>query len=282
MNEVSGPVAGNVVQAGTINGDVSIAAQSDDLGVYFKHQRDQVHLRVGATECFHLTIINRTCRSRVLELEVESATTTGLPWKIADREPDEAIQLGSNDTIKLRLNVHCTSSATAGPDVLKVLVRETGERTWCSSEPLPIHIEAAPNLDVVLAQPVERVHAAGTYETVLTLKNNGNTDVSGKLMLVTRLDTRPDAPLCLRSDMVTFLDDAGFCLRQGDPPLNLRVALTVPQIQVRRNLVWKVPLTVQTASWCSGRFEFAITQFGLEPREPRLLKWLLKKLNQGT
>lgn len=269
-NEVSGS-ARNVVQARTIHGDVTITgAHSNDLGVYLKHQLGEVSFKVGTAEWFHLTITNRSHRDRLLEIRVESATTTGLRWEIPDRPAADKVALPADQSVRLRLVVHCTPSAIAGPDVLKVLVGE--ERTWWPSAPLPIHIQEAPLLDVDLKQPEQRVYEAGPYETVVTLTNKGNTDLAGELWL-TPLFNKNSALPWVQPKHIRFIDGPAFRLGVGDPPLNVRIEITLPPPPRQPALNWRVPLRVSLSSHpqVPSADGFTITQSG---DEPRFIKWL--------
>lgn len=266
-NEMSGS-ARAVIQAGTINGDLNISyGPSTDLGVYLKHERADVRFKVDTVEWFHLTITNRAQRDRVVELRLESTNATGLVWEIANHPETTVIPLGADETVRRRLRVGCTSAALAGPDVLKALVGEldevTGERrTWTASDALTIHVESAPGLDAVLKAPAGPVYAAGDYETVVTLENTGNTDVSGRLWVPDEAGGL-ERPTWLTSDQVTLPDDPRFDLGPGDPPVDIRVVIKVP-VSDWFERTWQVPLAVHVErdDMPPREYDFTIKQQG--------------------
>jgi hypothetical protein len=268
-NQVS-DAGGHVVQARTINGGVHLtdakpAPNVNEIGVYLRPDRAEVHFRVGTTEWFQLTITNRTPRDRRLSLRFESASTTGLRWHHEDAATPEVLTVPADRSLPLRLKVTCTATDFAGPDVLKVLAGEldarTGERTWWSSDPLPIQIGRAPGLDAVLEQP-DDVYDSGTYETVVTLTNTGNTSLAGRLHLRTEFDG-VEHPDWLDSDKVTIIDGPDFDLRPGAPATDLRVAVELP-VSPLLERTWRVPLAVHVD--CDDLppvdREFTLTQSG--------------------
>jgi hypothetical protein len=245
-NSISGSPTGNVVQAGVIKGGVRFEqAPNQEIGIVLHHERKEVDLAVDTEEWFHLTIVNRTRRARKLTFRVEGAP--GLEWEIlGDRTPAGAVEIAEDD-VELELRVVCrTRRPRAGSAELRVLAGDAevadNDRAWWFSNPKPIVVEPAPNLDAELEQPDRPVYAEGSYETVVTLENKGNTDLSGWLWTPTEFDG-PEHPLWLTSEQVTFVDGHRYRLRPGDPAVSIPVEIKIP-VSDWFERTWRVPLAV--------------------------------------
>jgi hypothetical protein len=238
-NEHSGS-AGKVVQVGEVMGDFTVVtyARNDDIGVDLRHEDREVHLLAGAEERFYVTVTNRSDRARRLRFRVEGAT--GLQWEIVS-DSAEPVTLPADGEIQVRLMVHCTPTAPmAGAAEVKVLVGDEAEGIWWPSNPKPVFVEPAPRLGVALVTPDVRVAAPGTYEIALRLTNEGNTALPVELVIPTDFDGF-EHPEWLDSTRVRVVDGPSLTLDYGDPPVDCRAEVSLPDQGVL-DQTWNIPL----------------------------------------